>query len=62
MKTIKKYSVVACVIIAVILLIISLSTYLYANESIRVGLALASCAAALIGIIAGILEFDSGDE
>ena len=61
MKTIKKYAVAACVIIAVILLIISLSTYLYANESVRVGFAIASCAVALIGIIAGILEFDSGD-
>lgn len=61
MKKIKKHSIVICVIAAVIALLVSFSSYLFATLDRRTLLAQASCVFALLGIVIGLLTFDEKD-
>lgn len=61
MKNIKKYSIVICVILAVIALLISFATYLFSTLDERTLLAQAACMFALLGIVIGLLTFDEKD-
>lgn len=61
MKTIKKYSVIVCIISAVIVLLLSFVSYLFGTLEERTLFSQAACVLALVGIIIGLLKFDEKD-
>lgn len=62
MKILKKYSIVICIIAAVILLLLSFGSYLFSTLNTRTMLAQSACMLALLGIIIGFFKFDETDE